>query len=538
MAKHAGAQTPKNHHRLQHERMEIRKRNELEQLESEMAESPDDIGATWSETQLNKLFRTPTVRQHNTGDGASFVEYKRRVRTKPRCNLQISKPRGHSLAPPIPVNDGVTLRKVRGDDGAWRDAVDRWSTDHLAPPSELCNIVDIYRVEFPQEQYPDHDLFRRAPRNASPSREKDSRVLLPLLLYFDLHRSTEPLQTNWGEIDPQKLFAEEYDRSSPLPDRDPDAELELRPSWQELQARFDTPDIEYASRWVRTAPLLARVGYVSQHRNEMIIPVGGNVLYAETIGSGARIIRLDDPSARRHLPIFRLGDLEFATERHQGGNTPRLGQLLNYSNHPVKDAYGTPKGPQSKGSDPHFWKPLYPRATFTGGLPYDVYSYDELQFGYCFGSKSAAPNDLQPFDDVVQRKLDRTHLRKRLSAKERLVSDMLVWSEHTTKLAGSYADIGEAYLGHPASKRTYHRYGLAAVKWVSRAIADALVSVSADSPRLIKGNAQSWSSVSALHDWQRRPAPANRFHPMLWTIFRPNSVWRLQCCSRATRHAE
>lgn len=505
---------------------DARKRKEFKRLEIDTTESPDDVSATWATSQLDQLFGVSKSREQKAGDRALFANDKRRVRTKPICNLGISKPRSSNLGAPFAVNDGVTLTKVRDDDGPWRDTVERRSAEHLASPSELRRINELYAVEFPEDTNPDHELFRRSPRNRSPSREQDQAVLLPLSLYFDLHRSIEPLQTNWGEIDAQRPFLDDYDTFSRLTQSDPDAELEIRPSWQELEARFNNA-IRYITRWVPGGPLLRAVGYVTQYRYRMIVPVSGNVHCVEHIGNAVNVIKLDDAS--RHLPIYRLGELEFATERHRSRKSPRLGELLKYSGRPVKDAYGTPKGPASKGSNFNFWKPLYPRGTSSCGLPYDVDSYDELQFGYCWGAKSAAPSGSQPFDDVVQRKLDRMRLRQRLSPNERLVLDMLVWTDHTDILAESYADLGAAVLGRPTSRRTQHRYGQAAIRWVCRAVANALVSVSGNSPRIRMEDRRRWSSVSVMHDW-RRPAASQRFRPSRWHIFRPDTAWRLRCC--------
>lgn len=508
-------------------KLDAGKRKEFERLEKDTAESPDDVSATWAESQLDQLFGASKSREQKTGDGARFVNNKRRIRTKPICNLKMSEARMPKLAPPIPVNDGVTQPKARTGNGPWCNL-----SNSLAAPEEIRKIIDIYRVEFPQDEFPDHELFPRAPRNKSPTRQKDEAVLKSLMAYFDLHyRSIEALQTNWGERDAQRPFSDEDDYSPRPLNGDPDAELEIRPSCEELMIRLDAAGLSYSTRWVRNGPVFRNVGYISQFRYGMIVPVSGDVQLIDYNGEATRVVRLDE--ADQHLPIYRLGTLEFATEKHKTRKSPRLGQLLRYSGFRVKDAYGTPKGPKIRGSDPKWWNPLYPRSSFLGHLPDDVESYDELQFGYCWGSHSEAPNDAQPFDDVVQRKLDRIRLRKRLSPNERRVLDMLVWTDNTDTLAESFADIGAAVLSRPASWRTRHRYGQAAVRWVSRAVANALMSVSGRSQRISIGNDRRWSSISAMQDW-RRPKLHGSLRPQCWQIFRPDHTWRLKCCNFAT----
>jgi hypothetical protein len=64
-------------------------------------------------------------------------------------------------------------------------------------------------------------------------------------------------------------------------------------------------------------------------------------------------------------PIYRIGDLFFATERSRYFR----GQVTHYRSNgrkcPAKDRYGTPYGPKSMGSNDANWKQLYPRTTMS-----------------------------------------------------------------------------------------------------------------------------------------------------------------------------
>ena len=55
-----------------------------------------------------------------------------------------------------PVNDGESLRKVRGTDRIWRDAVDRWNVADLAEPVNYRAIGACYDAEYPEKENPDY----------------------------------------------------------------------------------------------------------------------------------------------------------------------------------------------------------------------------------------------------------------------------------------------------------------------------------------------------------------------------------------------
>jgi hypothetical protein len=94
------------------------------------------------------------------------------------------------------------------------------------------------------------------------------------------------------------------------------------------------------------------------------------------------------------------------------------------------------------------------------GLPYDVDSRDQLQFGYAFGT--TCPDLPEPFDDVTERKSVLSALNAALSSQTRLVANMVVQTDETDTVAQNYADVGAA-IGVSGSKRTLMRRGQKAV---------------------------------------------------------------------------
>ena len=95
------------------------------------------------------------------------------------------------------------------------------------------------------------------------------------------------------------------------------------------------------------------------------------------------------------------------------------------------------------------------------GLPYDVESADELQFGYAFGKKYPETHGPEPFDDVVERKQTLAVLNARLSPQTRRVANMVVLTDETETLAQNQTDIGAAlWTGRRnASVSTLKRHG-------------------------------------------------------------------------------
>jgi hypothetical protein len=110
------------------------------------------------------------------------------VRTKPkRCNLEISRARidldtlartrvtilgdGVSLrkaridAAKTPFCDNVSSNETHGKKLIWSDATERWNIADLAEPASYRVILECYRVERPEKDYPEHTLWPRLPRN-------------------------------------------------------------------------------------------------------------------------------------------------------------------------------------------------------------------------------------------------------------------------------------------------------------------------------------------------------------------------------------
>jgi hypothetical protein len=257
---------------------------------------------------------------------------------------------------------------------------------------------------------------------------------------------------------------------------------------------------------------------------EMKIPVSGDiecmVTYTTVEKKGIRsveverqkLVKIGDLKKGDRWTLYQIGDLRFApyrTKHHYRG------QVTHYRDngrwHPAKDEYGTPYGPTSKGSDGAFWVPLKPRKTKSklewltpaekakqranrdkpipcqtptdemfeafrlkletngkpandnrqhDGLPYDVKSADELQFGYAFGKTYNDPDDSEPFDDVIERKSDLAAVNARLSPQALLVANMIVLTDQTETLAQNYVALGAALsTGRAASERTLMRHG-------------------------------------------------------------------------------
>ena len=222
---------------------------------------------------------------------------------------------------------------------------------------------------------------------------------------------------------------------------------------------------------------------------------------------------ISDVAKHREWTLFRIGDLYFAPYRTKQFSR---GEVVKYGSdghmYPVKDEYGTPYGSKNKGSDDAAWVPRHPRTSESSvvmlspaarakqkankdrpipcptptadeleafslklqangkpandnghydGLPYDVESADELQFGYAFGTTYTPPNDPEPFDDVVERKSLLAAVNARLSPQARLVANKVVCTEETETLAQSYEDVGAALATgrKKASVSTLKRHG-------------------------------------------------------------------------------
>jgi hypothetical protein len=103
----------------------------------------------------------------------------------------------------------------------------------------LCNRVKIerYDADFPEKENPEHTLWPREPRNASPSRKKDVGQLIAFWEYRELTKCVEPLQSNYLQADNDNYTADCEKGDAKQPERDVEAELEARPNENELIAR-------------------------------------------------------------------------------------------------------------------------------------------------------------------------------------------------------------------------------------------------------------------------------------------------------------
>jgi hypothetical protein len=497
-------------------------RTELEALEHSMVESPKEISEQFVDTHLDGLFKSDEKVVSTIG-GARFIDDKRRVRTKPTCHGEKSTSRWR---------DFIILRK--SDDSLFNAmAVHAVGYQHSTLTGTLSLIltsrldtkvgfgdtaeearrnrfkIERYNAEYPEKENPEHTMYPRGSRNASLTRKRPARVLNPFWEY----KSSEPLQTNYLQADNDNNGYDpdsvEGDMKKPL--RDAEAEWEMRPSPEEMAARYSVPTVQYKTRQVGliTGPKLSDCGYcmspTSPLIREMKIPVSGDV---ECIGiskvaisdyeDAARIslavyelrqatfpkphwprameetqeqidtfvnriakrerINISDVDMSRKWSLFRIGELYFAP---YGTETLFRGALFSYGSNggmfPAKDKCGTPYGAKSKGSADQNdkkdmakkgWQVLHPRTEREveylspadkarqlankpkpvlcppptddelqafrlkmeangkpgndnrkhDGLPYDVKSRDELQFGHAFGATSAETKNPEPFD--------------------------------------------------------------------------------------------------------------------------------------------
>ncbi len=414
--------------------------------------------------------------------------------------------------------------------------------------------IERYNAEFPENENPEHTLWQRGSRNASPTRKKDAGQLNAFWDYRELNKSVEPLQSNYLQADNDNYDDPEREEGdAEQPERDAEAELETRPGLNELVDRYSAPAVQYETQQVGliTGPRLSDCGYcmapTSSFIREMKIPVSGDVecigfhkdrlleyehaARMSLAGLGIRrtrkqinayvdkiakpeLLNISDVAKDRKWTIYQIGDLRFApyrTKHHYRG------QVTHYRDNgrwfrAKEDEYGTPYGPKSKGSDDAAWVPRHPRTSESSvvmlspaalakqwanedkplpcplptdealedsrrkleangkpandnqhhdGLPYDMESADELQFGYAFGTKYPETSDPEPFDDVVERKSLLAALNARLSPQARRVAPMVVLTDETEMLAQTYEEVGVAlHAGRRnASVSTLKRHG-------------------------------------------------------------------------------
>jgi hypothetical protein len=233
------------------------------------------------------------------------------------------------------------------------------------------------------------------------------------------------------------------------------------------------------------------------------------------------ILDISDVARHRKWTICQIGDLRFApyrTKLHYRGQVTHYRDPENKDRwfRTKEDEYGTPYGPKSKGSNEAAWTPLHPRLSERpvkrlspaarakqsankanpipcpmttdeeleafrrkmlangklandnerhNGLPYDVESADELQFGYAFGKTYSDPKRSEPSDEPTEeRKQTLAELNARLSPQARCVANMVVLTDETNTLAQAYADVGAIVPGTGVSGRTLMRRGQRAVE--------------------------------------------------------------------------
>lgn len=507
-----------------------------------------------------------------------------RVRKKPRCNLALSQ---------APWRNITIFRKQ--DDRLFCEMATRAVGFRHSTPRALARILSgrldsygprentedarrnkvkiaKYNVDFPESENPEHTLFPRDPRNASPTRTKDAERLNAFWDYRVLNQSTEHLQSNWGSADNDNYHEAKREEGDPkIPERDAEAELETRPTENELADCYDVPTVQYETRMVSTVdyPRVIEPGYcVTCGMTEMKIPIGGDVwcvgFSKETLleyDASARstlprrgvrrtqkqiddyidriakpeLLNISDVAKHRKWSLLQMGGLFFTpyqTKRHYRGQLTHYTDSKGQKRVAKEDEYGTPYGPESKGSDERNWKPSNPRASQRtiallspaerakqlankanpipclplttdaleafrlkllangkptndnqqhDGLPYDIKSKDELQVGFAFGARYEDAPDSDPEDDIVERRETLGELNSKLSPEARLVANMVVQSDETDKLAQSYADVGAAiFTGRTLrSERTLMRHGQQAVNDTAKEIGTILQELAA-----------------------------------------------------------
>jgi hypothetical protein len=358
--------------------------------------------------------------------------------------------------------------------------------------------LECYRVDYPEKDYPEHTLWPRAPRN----RGKAQKHLQPFWEHRNLNQSTEPIQSNWLKSDNDN-FEEREEGDAPKPKRSFDAELEMRPSVNELASRWS--GVKYETWRVRTSDIrLSEDGYlcnpIDAYR-EMKIPVSGDVEvfgFHRSLGIKAtqkqidefkrqhkngtkqhnahvwawvdhawkpRILNIADVDKSRKWTLYRIGDLFFAPDRtkedRKGAVTHYIGS--NGKKIRAKDKYGSPYGPESTGSDEKYWKrsAVAVNDNSEADQPGEVKSSEDFHvaaFGYAFGATSTACSTASFFDDVVERKQHLVAVNARLSPEALRVCNMVVSSDETEALAGSKANLGAAlHIGRRALSESQAR---------------------------------------------------------------------------------
>lgn len=535
---------------------------ELEALEQASVESGSlmDILEQHADAGLERDFR-PYKPVISTIDGVQFIDGKRRIPTKPKCNLEPSTARWSNIEI-VRQRDVKLFLEMAPQAVGFRHRTPRTLANILAsrldgtmPLGLWDNAVEtqrnrtniqLFNIKVPESENPEHTLWARESRNASPSREKEAGKLSALLEYRELNESAQPLQSNWGKADNDNFDDPEWEEGDlKKPQRDAEAELETRPNLTELIACSDVPTVQYETRRVglNAGPKLSDCGYcmfpTSPRRSEIVVPVSGDVecmvKRSVVVQRGNKtvtlerhkLVMIDELTKNEKWSFYRIGSLIVAPRRFvTAKKTYWKGAVTHYwingrRFRAKEDVCGTPYGPAIKRSNP-FWKPLNPRTSKRtvallspaerakqlankakpipclpptdealeefrlkllsngipandnhqhDGLPYDVESKDELQFGYAFG-KTHADKTPAPFDDASERRQMLAEVNARLSPQARLVTNMVVQTDETEILAQNYAGVGAAiFTGRKKpSERTLMRHGKQAVNDAAKEI--------------------------------------------------------------------
>jgi hypothetical protein len=167
-------------------------------------------------------------------------------------------------------------KRVTGEaDGAWCDAVDRWSATELAEPSQYRVIGDVYRIEHPEKDLPDYreDGTGLIPSQWTPPRykKKTARAAtlaekLKVLLKFRDKEPVKPLQTNFYAGDNDNYIYEEGDPKKVK--LDTESEMPIRPSENEILARVES-GVHFEKR------LVAHRDFIGP--DYKLVPKGGDV---------------------------------------------------------------------------------------------------------------------------------------------------------------------------------------------------------------------------------------------------------------------
>jgi hypothetical protein len=355
--------------------------------------------------------------------------------------------------------------------------------DTALSTEEYRAVLNLYRVNFPQSDVAEHEIFGRNSRNAS-ARYGDAQ-LKTLREYMEIHRTIEPNRSLWSA---GVARSDKYeDGQSP----------------ERLEEIWSDPSITYEIRTVSTvgfAPRLSECGYATPHfSREMKIPTSGPVTYWGVSASdsqwcekavrtrlGKRVVKQETIDAkvaalctpkilscedRGMKVILSLNGIEFAPERSErNGRTTYRGQMLKINGNDIDDRIRKPEDLECPGSDERFWNA-------TDGVKFGKKSIDDLKF-YAndpdlnpseeleYGEEpdfdtEPAGDGVTPFDVLAQKQtlaaVDRMMLPDELTVAGTLMGINVKAAQHET-------DIGRALAGpRRLAEKTLERRGGKAV---------------------------------------------------------------------------